>query len=321
MVRGRMRACVRSGVLLLLTAVCVLGPTGVTLAHAQAIDDGVMLADGQLVVGSVYSHDSWKEYWEGALKRENGNIGTLTTQTNAWFANYGLTDRLTILGTVPHVWTTASQGVLHSMHGFQDLNVAAKYRLFDRATRVGAVRAIAVAAGALPLTDYTPDFFPLSLGFGSKRLSGRGTLSLQPAPGWSVTGSTSYTWRSGVTLDRPFYFTDGQMFFTDQVDLANVFDYIVSVGVAKRKIQTAFAFVQQRTLGGGDIRRQDMPFVSNRMNSSRLGGMVGVPVPTLEALSVQFQYGYTVAGRNVGQSSTFTAGLAYRLPFGKAAVQ
>ena len=27
-----------------------------------------------------------------------------------------------------------------------------------------------------------------------------------------------------MTLDRPFDFTDGQMFFTDQVDLANVFD-------------------------------------------------------------------------------------------------
>jgi hypothetical protein len=30
-------------------------------------------------------------------------------------------------------------------------------------------------------------------------------------------------------------------------------------------------FSQQTTLGGGDIRRQDMPFVSNRMNLSRIG--------------------------------------------------
>ena len=321
MAGGSMPACVRSCVLLLLTVVGLIEPTGAAVAHAQAVDDGVMLADGQLVVGTVYSHDSWKEYWEGTLKRENGNIGTLTTQTNAYFANYGLTDRLTILGTVPYVWTTASMGVLHSMSGLQDVSLAVKYRLFDTPSRIGTVRAIAVAAGGSPMTGYTPDFFPLSLGFGSKRLSGRGTLSVQPAPGWGVTGSTSYTLRSGVTLDRPFYFTDGQMFFTDKVDLANVFDYILSVGVTKRKVAAAFAFTQQRTLGGGDIRRQDMPFVSNRMNFSRLGGMVGVPVPAMESLAVQLQYGYTVAGRNVGQSSTFTATLSYRLPFGRVPVQ
>ena len=46
MIRGRMRACVRSGALLLLTAMGVCGPMGASLARAQASDDGVMLADG-----------------------------------------------------------------------------------------------------------------------------------------------------------------------------------------------------------------------------------------------------------------------------------
>jgi len=292
-----------------------------TPAAAQSVDDGVMLRQHELVVGSVYSRDSWNEYWEGALKRENGNIGTLTTQTNAWFANYGVTDRLTVLGAIPHVWTNASQGVLHSMGGFQDLTVAAKYRVFDRSTRLGDVRALAVAAGGFPLTDYTPDFQPLSIGFGSKRLSGRGTLNLQTESGWFATGSMAYTWRSGVTLDRPFYYTDDQLFFTDQVDMPNVFDYIATAGFGTSRIQTALAFSQQRTLGGGDIRRQDMPFVSNRMNFSRIGGMVSVPIPGLRTLAVQVQYGYTIAGRNVGQSSTLTTGLFYRLPVGGRAVQ
>ena len=307
---------------LLRTAVAfVLSAVTAVPATAQAIDDGVLLAKKELVVGSVYSHDSWTDYWEGALKRDNGNIGTLTTQTNAWFANYGATDRLTVLGVVPHVWSNASQGVLHSMRGFQDLTVAAKYRLFDRSTRVGTLRAIVVAAGGFPLTDYTPDFQPLSIGFGSKRLSGRGTLNLQRESGWLATGSMAYTWRSGVTLDRPFYYTDNQIFFTDQVDMPNVLDYIATVGFAKPRVQTAFAFSQQHTLGGGDIRRQDMPFVSNRMNFSRLGAMVAAPIPGVARLSAQVQYGYTIAGRNVGQSTTFTTGLVYRMAVGGRTVR
>ena len=70
-------------------------------------------------------------------------------------------------------------------------------------------------------------------------------------------------------------------------------------------------FSQQRTTGGGDIRRQDMPFVSNRMNFSKVGGMVMYPIPKLQGLAVQLSYAYTLNGRNVGQATTFTAGLLY----------
>ena len=47
---------------------------------AQTIDDGIMLRTSSSPATST--HDSWDEYWEGALKRDNGNIGTITTQTN-----------------------------------------------------------------------------------------------------------------------------------------------------------------------------------------------------------------------------------------------
>ena len=60
----------------------------------------------------------------------------ITTSTNVWYANYGLTDRLNVLGTVPYVWTTASQGVLHGSQGFQDVALSAKYRVFQ-ASRSG----------------------------------------------------------------------------------------------------------------------------------------------------------------------------------------
>jgi hypothetical protein len=56
--------------------------------------------------------------------------------------------------------------------------------------------------GALPLTDYTPDFLPLSIGSGSKRVTGRAIFTVQTASGTFVDATTGYTWRAHVTLDR-----------------------------------------------------------------------------------------------------------------------
>jgi hypothetical protein len=173
----------------------------------------------------------------------------------------------------------------------------------------------------MPLTGYTPDFFPLSIGTGSRRLSGRFTLQAQTERGWFATGSGAYTWRAGVTLDRPYYYTDGQLFLTDEVDMPNVFDYIASAGYSRGGWAVGGSYSQQVTLGGGDIRRQDMPFVSNRMNFSRLGAAGGIPIPELDALSVALSWNYTLRGRNVGQATTWTGGVVYRLPFFTGSVQ
>jgi hypothetical protein len=279
---------------------------------AQTIDDGIMMTARSLQAGGIYSRDSWEEYWEGPLKRVNGNIGTITTQSATWAAIYGLTDRITLLGAVPYVWTRPSQGVLQGQEGFQDLTIGGKYAFLERSSaKRGALRAIAAVSGSLPLSDYTPDFAPLSIGTQSRRLSGRLTLNYQMSSGLYVNGSTSYTYRGDVTLDRPYYYTDGHLVFSSDVPMPDVADVIVSFGYLKHDLNTNFAFSQQTTRGGGDIRRQDAPFVSNRMNSSRLGGMAMYPVPMLRTVSFYLSGGYTVSGRNVGQSTAFAAGLLY----------
>lgn len=56
-------------------------PLALAAAHlpAQTIDDGLMMPRGRLCAGFVYTHDAWDHYWEGPLKRTNGNIGTITS--------------------------------------------------------------------------------------------------------------------------------------------------------------------------------------------------------------------------------------------------
>jgi hypothetical protein len=289
-----------------------------TSLRAQTIEDGIMVSRQSLIVSGLYGHDSWDHYWEGSLNRVNGNVGTVTTQSATVTGDYGLTNRLNFLGSVPYVWTQASQGVLRGQSGFQDLTLAAKYTaLQSRVGDFGVLRLIGLVYGAIPLTDYTPDLQPLSLGTHSKRISGRLTMNFQGRQGLYVNASGAYTWRGNVTLDRSSYYTNGQLFQSSEVAMPNLFNYILSAGYRKNNMMFVGNFAQQQARGGGDIRRQDLPFVSNRTNSSQAGvtGLYGVP--HLRTLQYTFTYANTFNGRNVGESNTFTTGLLYTIHFEK----
>ncbi len=289
-------------------------------SHAQTIDDGIMLADKTLCAGALYSHDSWDQYWEGSLERVNGNIGTVTTQSLTMAANYGVTSWFDAIVNVPYIWTNASKGVLHGQAGFQDLALAAKFKAISLPLgNHGALRAIGVLYGTIPMTDYTPDLQPLSLGANSKTISGRGTLNYLDQRGLYVNGTAAYTFRGNVTLDRPFYFTNNQLYLSNEVAMPNQFNYATSVGYRKNNLEITGNFSQQQTRGGGDIRPQDTPFVSNRVNYSKAGATFKIPVPKLKNLQYWFLYSNTFKGRNVGQSNTITTGLMYTLSFEKRA--
>jgi len=282
------------------------------ILRAQTIEDGLMIPGRTLFTGFLYSHDKWDHYWEGTLKRVNGNIGAITTRTSTWTANFGVTNRLNVIANIPYVSTDASQGVLKGQNGWQDITLAAKYRIITRpVTKLGALSVIGMAFGGFPLTDYVPDFQPLSIGLGSRRVGGRLTANYQSQAGWFLNGTAAYTWRGNVTLDRPYYFTNDHLFLTDNVPMPDVVDYTLAPGYLKKGRMFQAMFTKQITQGGGDIRRQDAPFVSNRFLYSRIGAMVMYPIPIqrLRSLSLRFDVGHVIDGRNVGQSTTLTFGL------------
>ena len=291
-----------------------------SVAHSQTIDDGIMLSRGTICTGFLYTHDAWDHYWEGELNRTNGNLGTVTTQTVDYTANYGVLNRLNVIGSLPYVWTHASMGVLHGQTGFQDITLAAKYKLLDfHLKEKNALAVFAVASGSIPLTDYSPDFQPLSIGLASKTIAPRVTANFQGLGGLYVNGSAAYVFRENVTLDRNYYYTDGQLYLSNQVAMPNQFDYVVSAGYRAHNIMLVGNYSEQQTRGGGDIRRQDAPFVSNRMNFSKAGAsaVLPVPLPWVKGLQYWFTYANTFDGRNLGQSNTVTTGFMYLVRFHK----
>lgn len=289
----------------------VLAAVSSSPAAAQIIDSPLM-PKRTLSAGVLYAHDSWDAYWEGTLKRSNGNIGTLTTRSVTVVGRYAVTDRLGLMASLPYISTHASQGVLHEMSGFQDLRLGARFRLLS--TDPGSKRifsAFVSGIAAIPTSDYTPDFYPLSIGTAGRRATGGLTLAMESSQAWFASAAVSYMWCANVRLNRNSYYTDGRLYLTNEVVMPNVVDYTFTAGMQRGNWRVPLSVIRQRTLGGGDIRRQDMPFVSNRMDFVKLDGSVIYALPM--NFSISAGAAHVVTGRNVGQSTTLTSGLFYGL--------
>ena len=277
-----------------------------------------MMPKKSLCTGFLYNVDQWKNYWEGTLKRDNQNIGTITTQSIMWMGTYGLTDKINLIAMAPYIKTSASGGTMSGMVGIQDLTVGAKYKFFKQKFGSGTFKTFVLGTFSTPLTHYTPDFLPLSIGLASTNFGGRFTGNYQMDNGFYINASTGYTWRSNVTLDRPSYFTDNTFYESNKVHMYNLFDYNIDFGYHKNALQLVLNYMQLNTLGGGDIRRQDMPFVSNQMNFSKVAALVMYYLPKPMGLAVRASTSYIVAGRNVGQATSIMGGLLYTINFSKA---
>jgi hypothetical protein len=297
-----------------LAVAAVLSAVGPRVLAAQTLEDAEMLRRRELHAGVMYGSGSWSDYWEGTLKRSNGNVGTVTTRSIAAHVGYGVTQRLTVIAALPYVWTEASEGVLHGMSGAQDLTLLAKYRVANPLIAGRArLKVLAVAGASTPTTDYTPDFLPMSIGMHSKSAVTRVAAHLQDRTGWFVDGYAERMWRSNVTLDRSAYFTDGQYFETNEVSMPDVAMYRSTIGWQRGIWCIPVGLTWQRTLGGGDIRRQDMPFVSNRMNHTTGHAELMVFIPGVSNLRLDLGAARTLTGRNVGQSTSFMTGFTYAL--------
>jgi Putative MetA-pathway of phenol degradation len=283
--------------------------------NAQSLTDGLMMPKGNFCTGFLYMHDQWKDYWEGGTRRENANIGTITTQSLMYMGNYGVTDRLNIIVMLPYVKTQPSSGTLTGMEGIQDVSLSAKYRFLAKDYTASGLRFFAVGTFSTPASKYTADFLPMSIGLGSTNFTARLTGNYHLESGWYINASGGYTVRSNVKLDRPSYYSDGQIYFTNEVNMYDTFDFTTMLGYYKNGIQAEAFYAQQNTLGGGDIRRQDMPFVSNRMNYGKVGALLMYYLPKPKNLAVRASFSYTLDGRNVGQSTTLMGGLLYTFHF------
>lgn len=276
---------------------------------AQTDLDAIMMNKNQFCNGFMYNHSSWDHYWEGTFKRDNKNMGEVTTRSVMYMANYGITDKLNVIAGAPYVWTKASAGTMKGLKGVQDLSFFVKWKPVSYSFGGNTISLFAAGGVSTPLTHYVIDYLPMSIGLGSTSVTARGMVDYQRKR-FSVTGSAAYVWRSNVKLDRDSYY-DTEMHLTNEVKMPNAAQYQLRTGYRGRYLIAEALLTNWTTLGGFDITRNNMPFPSNRMNATMAGLHLKYSVKQLAGLELYGGGNYTVAGRNMGQATAFNAGLFY----------
>lgn len=278
-------------------------------AHAQMPHDAIYMNKNSICIATTYTNSHWNEYWENTLKRDNLSIGTHTTQSVMPMIAYGITKKLNLLAGLPYVWTKTSAGNLMGQKGFQDVSVWLKYNMVQSANGLSLH---GVVGGSLPVSNYVPDFLPMSIGLKSKTATARLIAHYRHPSGFYVTAHGSYVFRSNIKVDRDAYYADDRVYNTNEVRMPNVTDVAARAGYYKKGIQ-AELFIDKSTCVGGDyIRRNDMPFPTNNMKSTGVG-FYGKFQPKNIGFTLMVRR--VVAGENMGQSTTLAAGFLYQINF------
>lgn len=284
-------------------------------ASAQMENDGIMIPKNYICAGPMFSTSSWTNYWEGTFKRSNGNIGRVTNNMYSIMATYGITNDLIVTAGVPYVTTHSSAGTLEGQKGIQDLSVNLKWRGYKMKSAYGTLSLFASLTGSIPLTNYEADFDPLSLGSHSKNFTARAVIDYNFGKAF-FTGSGAYMTRSNIAIDRNSYYTT-QLIYSNQVELPNMSDYNFRAGYRSKYFIAEGVADISTSLGGFDIRKNDMPFPSNRMNMTSVGGNLRYRLKSFYGLEFSAGDDYVVAGRNMGQSNMIHGGVTYIFGFSK----
>lgn len=283
------------------------------LLNAQTDMDAIMMAKNNFCSGLMYGHSSWNQYWEGTTKRSNQNLGTVSTVMYSYMGNYGISDKLNVLFSIPYVETKASQGNLHGMKGFQDLSLWVKWNPIERVWGKYDFSLYGLTGLSVPSSNYIADYLPLSIGLHSTNISMRAIADCQKGHLFSTVSAT-YILRSNVTTDRPYYYSTEQL-LTDQIYMPAAGNFQLRAGYRSSKLIAEAILNRWVTFGGFDITRNNMPFPANRMNATTLGVNIKYEVPYVSGLSLIGSGSGTLAGRNMGQASSFGAGIFYVLDF------
>ncbi len=286
-----------------------------TLSFAQTDMDGLMMEKNLFCAGVTYGTSNWKNYWEGTFKRENLNLGKLVTNNIMAMGNYGVTKKLNFIFGVPFITTKANAGQLKGQQGFQDISLFVKYNGFEKQIKNGTFKAIAIGGTSLPLTNYTPDLLPLSLGLHCKMATVRALLDYQKK-NWFGTASASFILRGNVQLDRNTYYTT-EMHYSNFVDMPSATNINLRAGYRSQTWIVEALYNNWITNGGFDITRNNMPFVSNTMNAATIGLHIKYDTDFVNGLSFIADAMTTISGRNVGQTSGVNFGAFYIMDFSK----
>jgi hypothetical protein len=176
---------------------------------------------------------------------------------------------------------------------------------------------IGSVGGSIPTNNYVADYMPFAIGSQSKTLFGRGILYYTLPANLALTLNGTYTARSNVKVDAEMRIVNGSAVFSNEVAMPNITNFGAKFGHYTYGWQLEATYDQQITHGTDDIRRNIAPGICDKFDYTKVGFIAAYRIPQLKDLQIMVTGGKILSGRNVGESTTFSIGLAKIVGFSK----
>ncbi|WP_299160846.1 transporter [uncultured Tenacibaculum sp.] len=277
--------------------------------NAQGILDGFTPKKGDLSVTASYSKSKYDKFYLGAVKADavpiheeiNQNIFSL-------YAKYGITERLSAVVNLPFISAQNTSGAGDPVNGqnsisdLQDISIALKLNAHKFNFKKADLNIITGVTAVIP-TGYEPNGI-LSIGSGAFGIDVTAGLHLNTKSGFFSTLLAAYNLRG----DADNNLTPGGEF-----GVPNAFVTTGKIGYASDFIYIeAWADILNSEEGvdiGGSGFNGNFP--ETDVDYSRVGLTVYKNI--LPKLGVSLGFGKVIDGRNLGDSTTFSAGLTYNV--------
>ncbi len=278
------------------------------MASAQTPTDGLLMKKGENCTVVAYGSSTWENYWEGATKRSNTNLGKFTSQNVMLMSALGITNNFNVIVGLPYVWTSASVSYLAGQRGVQDLSLWLKYRIVEKSGDFGTIGVLATGGVSTPTNNYVADFLPFSIGMQSRTASGRLIVNYNKS-GFYLNAQAGIIGRSNAKIDRNSFIFSNRLYESDQMPVPNATDGSIALGFINQRFQTFVSYDQFGCLSGDDIRYNDAPILTNNMSATSINWFGKV---NIGKFSIIANVGKVLSGRNVGEATSFGVGGAYQ---------
>lgn len=279
---------------------------GFSLTWAQGPLDGYMKGAKNLDIALSFSGMKAQQF-NGA----NGSVFDLPYRGSLinFFAEYGVTDRLDVVVSVPYVYTVQNSGL-------QDGGLYIKYRPLRLALGgAGYLNAIGGVGSSFPLSDYAP-VTAGALGQKAVVVPVRAIVQFESKPGVFLNLTGGYNWRLDEISERDLSVILQQRPDYQVVRPKSYATFLAKIGLPAAHYYLDAWIERQVTQGGADFV-PDVPDLPQAYGVSywQFGGTAYYSDNGKTGFYVSF--GKILSGRNVSQIFRLTGGIVLKFDFQK----
>lgn len=271
---------------------------------AQSPISGFMKAKGE---GSITVTQSREDYNDVFLVPNKVNsvpvFNEVTTKSVSLYAEYGFSDRLNFVVSLPYIQTTgeatpatlANNGFENERSGFQDVSIYGKYKIKSYEIMSGNLDIIGALGVETPLGNYNVDEglqSIIAIGNRSTDITGLAIANYKHNSGIFAIGQVGYSLRSN--------------------EVPNALISELKLGYAASVIYGDIYIANQLSGSDGvDILGQGFTgfFPATRVNYTRIGANMFVPI--VKGFGLTAGINTYIEGRNLGDSTGAYSGISF----------